>query len=104
MLRPAHRIAEGRGAFAAGVVAQRPRHPQEETPWNPAGLLYHLRRVPREMALQNLENTPGMVERRVGFPHPRLGPFRARLARDLLARSRRRGGLRPPVSPRPYVV
>src|ERR671937_324325 len=69
VLRPADRVAEGAGALAARVGAERLRDPLEQRRRHAGDALDHLGRVAREVASQDLEDAAWIRERLV----PSLG-------------------------------
>ena len=78
VLGPADGVAEGGGALAAGVAAQGLGHLQELVTGDAAHVLHHLGRVAGVVALEHLEDAPGVLEGGVGL-------------RRLAAEGRRRG-------------
>ena len=67
VLRPADGIAEGGGALASGVRRDRLGDAQEDVLWRAADLLDQLRRVAREVALEDLEDAARVLERLVAW-------------------------------------
>src|SRR6185437_5780740 len=67
VLRPADRVAEGRRALAAGVVAEGLGHHPELLAGDAAHLLDELGRVAGVVAAQELEHAARVLERRVLF-------------------------------------
>ena len=73
MLRPAHSVAEGAGPLAARVGTEGFRHLEKERGRDPADLFDHRRGVAGKVALDNLENTVGILQRRIVMDSTRLG-------------------------------
>src|SRR6185312_15625226 len=63
VLRPTDGVAEGAGAIAPRVVAQRLGDAQKQVAWAAGDALDQLRRVARVVALEDLEDTARMLQR-----------------------------------------
>ena len=62
LLRPAHRIADGRGPLASGIADQDVRDLKEELARRPADAFDQLRRVARVVSLQDLEDAARVLQ------------------------------------------
>ena len=71
VLSKAQSISKARGAIRRGILCNRLRKVVEVLLRNTAGLLHYLRRIACVMALENLENRIGMLQRFIAFHIPR---------------------------------
>ena len=67
VLRPAHRVAEGRGAVPAAVAQEQVRDLRELLLGHAAHLLDHLRGVPGEVPGEDVDDAAGVLQRLVAL-------------------------------------
>src|SRR5437773_4532180 len=107
MLRPADGVANGAGLLAPRGAGEDVGHFEEALLGNAAVLFDHLRRVAREVTLENMEDTSRMLQRRIAIWLVQMLRFAAAIfgvPSPLLVHSRLHRRLRTFVEPRLRVV